>query len=141
MESTIRAGQLLNTDQVLKLSHTAHPTVYLILFHTAYPCGVPDIVSHCRVVDIVSDSRTKLLPSTGHENNTAQPKPDNCLTLSSASHCSPFICCLRVVLYELDTGITTKIRMLCFVLINSVLLNFLCVWILYLINSPPLPCT
>ena len=37
---------------------------------------------------------------------------------------SPFNCC------SLKWGITPKIRMLCFVLINSVLLNLLCVWTL-----------
>ena len=37
-----------------------------------------------------------ILPSTGHENNIAQTKPDKCP--SSTSHSSPFNCCLSVVL-------------------------------------------
>ena len=42
----------------------------------------------------------------------------------------PFNCCLSVVC-NLIKGITPKIRKLCFVLINSVLLKLLCVWILF----------
>ena len=99
--------------------------MYLILFHTAHPCGVPDIVSHYRVLDIVSHSRTKLLPSTGHENNTAQPKPDNRLS-------STIVHRLTVVYVwfctSLILGITPKIRMLCFVLINSALFKLLCLY-------------
>ena len=38
---------------------------------------------------------------------------------------------------SLKNGLTPKIRLLCFVIINSVLLNLFCVWILYwtLLNS------
>ena len=36
-------------------------------------------------------------PSTGHENNKAQPKADKCP--SSTSHFPPFNCCLSVILY------------------------------------------
>ena len=39
---------------------------------------------------------SRFLPSTRHENNIAQPKPDKCLR--SSSHCSPFNCCLSIVL-------------------------------------------
>ena len=35
-------------------------------------------------------------PSTGHENNITQPKPEKCLSFTS--HCSSFNCCLSVVL-------------------------------------------
>ena len=54
-----------------------------------------------------------------------QPKTDMCL--SSPSHFSTFNC--YVSFCSLIKGITPKIRMLCFVLINRVLLNFLCVWL------------
>ena len=36
------------------------------------------------------------LPSTGHKNNPAQPKPDR--GLSATSHCSLFKRCLSVIL-------------------------------------------
>ena len=63
------------------------------------------------------------LPSIGHENNTALPK--GVLVLHLVFHCfSPFSCCLSVCLI---TWITSKILMLYFHLINSVLLNLLCV--------------
>ena len=60
-----------------------------------------------------------LLSITGHENNVAQMKPDKCL--SSTSHCTPFN--RQVSFCSFIKGITPKMWMLCFVLINSVLLN------------------
>ena len=41
-----------------------------------------------------------------------------------------FNCSLSVVLL-LDKGITPKIRMLCFVLLNTILFDLLCVWVLF----------
>ena len=38
---------------------------------------------------------------------------------------------VKVLFCSLKKGITRKIRMLCFVLINNVLFNLLCVWILF----------
>ena len=46
--------------------------------------------------DVAGISVANIPPSTGHENNIAEPKPDK--YLSSTSHCSPFNCCLSVVL-------------------------------------------
>ena len=63
----------------------------------------------------------------GHENSIAQPKVDRCP--GSTSHFSPFIRCLSVVLWLEQGRITPKILMLCFVLIDSVLLNRSYVWI------------
>ena len=40
-----------------------------------------------------------------------------------------FKCCLRVIFCRLIKGITLKIRTLCFILMNSIVLNLLCVWI------------
>ena len=65
------------------------------------------------------------------KNNTAQPKTDNCSYLT-ISFLIVFhrLTVVQVPFCSLIKGITPKIRMLCFVLINSVLLNLLCVWIL-----------
>ena len=60
-----------------------------------------------------------ILPSTGHENKIAQPKADECL--SSTSHFSPLNC--SGLFPSLIKGMTMQICMLCFVLINSTLLN------------------
>ena len=68
-----------------------------------------------------------ILTSAGNNNNIAPPKTDE--WLSSPSHFdrfSSFSCSFC----SLIKGITLKVRMLCFVLINSVLLNLVCVWIL-----------
>ena len=56
-----------------------------------------------------------------HENNTAQQKAGK--YPSSTSHFPPFNCCLLFC--------SLKIYMLCFVLINSIPFNLLCIWILY----------
>ena len=61
---------------------------------------------------------------TGHENSVAQPKADK--RLSSTSHFSLFNNVLGLFC-SLTKGITPKICMFCFVLINSILLNLLCV--------------
>ena len=66
-------------------------------------------------------------------NKTAQPKADKYPT----SHFSSFICFLNVLYLKKkkkrekrkEKRITLKIHVLCFVLINSILLNFLCVWV------------
>ena len=76
------------------------------------------ITRHCHAI---------ILPNTGHEKNITQPKPDTCVsTPSHFSSFSPFNCCLNVVC-SLINGVTPTIRMLCFVQINSVLINVLCV--------------
>ena len=64
-----------------------------------------------------------ILPSAGNENNVAQPAASK--DRSSTSHFSLFNSCLPVIL---ELWITLKIHMLCFVLINSILLNLLCVF-------------
>ena len=55
------------------------------------------------------------------------------LTLHLTSYCfSVFNCChrlYRVSFCRLIKGITPRMCMLCFVLINSIILNLLCVWI------------
>ena len=52
------------------------------------------------------------------------------LNLHLIFHCfSPFNCCLGVF-FGLMKGITPKMCMLCSVLINSVILNLSCDWIL-----------
>ena len=66
---------------------------------------------------------------TQKQHGIAQPKRDTCL--SSPSHFSSFNRCFSVVC-SLIKGISPKICMLCFVLMNSVILNLLCVWILSL---------
>ena len=49
---------------------------------------------------------------------------------------SPFNCCLSVVLLlDKKKKITPKIRMLCFVLIHSILFNLLCVWTRYIYST------
>ena len=59
------------------------------------------------------------------------PKQINALALHLIfHHFSLFNCCLSATL-QLIKGITLKICMLCFVLINSFLLNPVCVWILW----------
>ena len=68
---------------------------------------------------------------SGQENNVAQSKTHKWLGSPSPSHCyrfSPFNCWTVELYCSLIKGITPKIRMLCFVLINSVLLKMLCVW-------------
>ena len=75
---------------------------------------------------MAKNDENNILPSTGHKNNTAQPKSDilaphqifHRLTVVQVSFCS------------LIKRITLKIRVLCFLLINSVLFNILCVWVL-----------
>ena len=53
-------------------------------------------VSETTISIHVHHCHANILPNTGHENNTAQPKADKCP--SSTSHFSPFSCCLSVVL-------------------------------------------
>ena len=84
--------------------------------HTVYHYITP-ITHHCHA---------NILTSAGHKNNIAQAKADK--HPSSTSHFSPFNCSLSVVLLK---GIILKIHMLCFVLINSILFNLLCVWTVY----------
>ena len=44
-------------------------------------------------------TRTNMLPSTGHENNIAQPRTDKWLISPAHFHrLSPFYCCLSIVL-------------------------------------------
>ena len=75
------------------------------------------------ITPITRHCHTNILPSTGQENNTAQPKTDK--WFSFPSHFSSFNCCLSVVL-QLDEGdYPENLRRMCFVLINSVLLNLL----------------
>ena len=63
------------------------------------------------------------------ENNVAQPKQiDKCPSSTSHFHRWTVV---YVSFCSSVNGITPKIRMLCFVSINSVLLHRLCVWILF----------
>ena len=79
-----------------------------------------------------------ILSSTRHEYNIAQPKTVKCLSSPPHFHYfSPFNCELLFRSLK-KKGITLKMCMLCFdrinlcfVLINSVLLNLLRVWILF----------
>ena len=66
-------------------------------------------------------------PSTAYENNIAQPKADKCPSSTSHFH---RLTVVQASFCSLIKGITPKIRMFYLVLINRVLFNHLCVWIL-----------
>ena len=77
---------------------------------------------HDNVIVVATQCRchAKTFSRTGHENDIAQPKQVSGLALHLIfHHFSPL------------KWTTPKIRVLCFVLINSVLLNLLCGWILF----------
>ena len=75
------------------------------------------------------DCHANIPPITGLENNLVQPKIDQ--WLSSPSHFSSFftVTVVQMSFCSLIKGITPKVRTLCFVVVNSVRLNLLCVWI------------
>ena len=75
------------------------------------------------------DCHAKNLLSTGPENKIAQPKRDKWWALHLIFHNFHRLTVVYVLFCSLITRITPKIRMLCFVLINCILLNLLCVWI------------
>ena len=102
---------------------------------------------NCTNVSLVSQPVVTTLPLIllwffqalhGHENNTAQTKADSCLSSTSQfSSFSPFNCGLSVVLY-LDKVDYPKIRLLYFVLINTVSFNLLSVWVFDFTAAPPI---
>ena len=78
--------------------------------------------------------RISEFPSTGYENGITPSKPDKWLTHLSSSLSFFFprhLTVVEVSFCSLVKGITPKILTLCFVPINSVLLNLLCVWFLF----------
>ena len=87
---------------------------------------LPPVPPKSKNVRIRVFTHSNMISSTGHENNIAQPIADKCP--SSTSH---FFHCLTVVYVSFSSlikGITPKIRMLCFVLINSVKKKTFCVF-------------
>ena len=88
---------------------------------------------HCIVMSgciEMSDAVLHFLPSAAHENNRAQSTAYKCP--SSPSHFfSPFNHCSSVLFCGLIKGISRKICTLYFVLINSILWNLSCTWLLF----------
>ena len=87
-------------------------------------------VTYISVANNTHNHPLKLQFSAFQASDIAQPKKDK--WVSFLSHFSPFfhrLIVVKVSFCSLIKGITPKIGMLCFVLINSVILNLLCVWI------------
>ena len=80
----------------------------------------------CSAIQMMSSS---ILSNTGHQNNiTKQLNQKQISVLHLIFH---RLTVVLVLICSLKKELTPKIRMMCFVIINSVLSYFLCVWILF----------